>query len=234
MPKVKDKQKNRFRQPIIDVIRRSPFKAIGEHAKKVHECIKALDLAMKYYTEGDYKKADKQIKKVIELENEADQIKGNIRAHLPKFIFMPIDRSDFLMFLREEDAVLDYAEDVAVLLDMRHTKVPKEICDDFNTHTAKVVETALALEKAVHYFVDLMESTLSSKTRDELKLMIHDIHKKEWEADQIEFTLSKKLFNSEDDDLLGIVHLLKVVERTAQIANHAENAADRLRAMIAK
>jgi predicted phosphate transport protein (TIGR00153 family) len=168
------------------------------------------------------------------LEGEADQIKGNIRAHLPKFIFMPIDRSDFLMFLREEDAVLDYAEDVAVLLDLRNTPVPKDCRKDFIAHTERVVETALALEKAVRMFVDMMESTLSHKNREQLKKMIHEIHKKEYEADQVEFKISKKLFNLKTDDAIGVVHLLKVVERTAQIANHAENAADRLRAMIAK
>ena len=234
MPKTKNNSAKHFRKPVMDVMRRSPFKAINEHARKVHECIKALDRAMKHYVEEDYARADKWIHKVMKLEGEADQIKGNIRAHLPKFIFMPIDRSDFLMFLREEDAVLDYAEDVAVLLDMRKTKVPKNCRKDFILHTEKVVETALALEKAVNNFVHIMEASLSHKDRELLKKMIHDIHKKEYEADKIEFKVSKKLFNSQDDDVLGTVHLLKVVERTAQIANHAENAADRLRAMIAK
>ena len=234
MAKTKSKSSNHIRQPVAEVIRRSPFKAITAHAHKVHECIKELDLAVKDYTEGRYKHAQKHIKRVNILEHEADQIKGNIRAHLPKFIFMPINRSDFLMLLREEDAVLDYAEDVAVLLDMRQTPVPDDCKKDFIAHTDKVVETALHLERTVQNFVEMMESSMGFEDREKLKKMIHEIHKKEWEADQIEFRLSKKLFNSKSDDVLGTVHLLKVVERTAQIANHAENAADRLRAMIAK
>jgi predicted phosphate transport protein (TIGR00153 family) len=234
MTSPKNKNAKHIRHPVADIIRRSPFKALETHHKKVNECIKALDLAIKHYVNEDYSKADKQIKKVVALEHDADLIKGNIRAHLPKFIFMPIDRADFLMLLREQDAVLDYAEDVAVLLDMRKTVVPKKIRKDFIAHTEKVVDTVLALEKAVHGFVEMMERSLGPKNREELKSTIHKIHRKEWEADQIEFKISKYLFNMEGEDPIGIVHLLKVVERTAQIANHAENAADRLRAMIAK
>jgi predicted phosphate transport protein (TIGR00153 family) len=211
----KNKTAKHIRQPVADIIRRSPFKALETHHKKVNQCIKALDLAIKYYVNEDYSKADTQIK-------------------LPKFIFMPIDRADFLMLLREQDAVLDYAEDVAVLLDMRRTVVPKKIRKDFIAHTEKVVETVLALERAVHDFVEMMEASLGPKNREKLKSTIHKIHRKEWEADQIEFKISKYLFNMEGEDPIGIIHLLKVVERTAQIANHAENAADRLRAMIAK
>lgn len=223
-----------IRRPVADLIRRSPFKGITAHAEKVHECMDALNLAVKEYTNEHYKEAQKHINKVVKLEHDADLIKGNIRAHLPKFIFMPINRSDFLMFLREEDAVLDYAEDVAVLLDMRESIIPQNCRKDFILHTEKVVITVMALEVAVDMFVDLMETGLSHKDREKLKEKIYEIHRKEWEADQIEFRVSKKLFNSDSEDVLGTVHLLKVVERTAQIANHAENAADRLRAMIAK
>jgi uncharacterized protein Yka (UPF0111/DUF47 family) len=35
-------------------------------------------------------------------------------------------------------------------------------------------------------------------------------------------------------DPISIFHLVKVVDIIAQIANHAENAGDRIRAMIAK
>ena len=67
-----------------------------------------------------------------------------------------------------------------------------------------------------------------------LRQMIHHIHRKEWEADQIEAKLSKELFNIKDLDPVSVIHLLKIVDRMDQIANHAENAGDWLRAMLAK
>ncbi len=222
------------RIPVRGIFRRSPFEGLLEHANKVHECIKILMPAVKHFCDGEYKKMDKMVKKISELEHEADVIKGNIRAHLPKFIFLPVKRSDFLMLLREEDKILDFAEDVANLMAMRHSKVPKDIKPDLLEHTKTVVETVEAFDKAIMNLKDLLETSFGKREREETKKMIHGVHRKEWEADQVEAKLSKKLFNYEGLDPITVIHLLKIVDRMDQIANHAENAGDWLRAMLAK
>jgi hypothetical protein len=204
------------------------------HAAKIKECIEALSTAVDYYCKQNYKKFEVYAKKVIDLEGEADLIKGNVRAHLPRYILLPVDRGEFLMLLREQDAILDYAEDVAVLMTMRYTAIPKSIQRDFESHVSKVIETAKALEKTVRKFKLVISSVMRGTGRDEVKKMIHEIHQHEWEADQIERRLSKKLFNMKDLDPVAIFHLLKIIDRMDQIANHAENAADRIRAMLAR
>ena len=222
------------RTPLGGIFRRSTFEGLLEHANKVHECLKYLMPAVRYFCDGKYEKMNEMVKKIRDLEREADQIKGNLRAHLPGFIFLPVKRGDFLMLLREEDSILDYAEDVANLMVMRHTPVPKDIRQDFLKHAKKVVETAEAFEKAVMNIKDLLETSFGKREREQTKKMIHHVHRKEWEADQIEAELSKKLFNYEGLDPISIIHLLKIVDRMDQIANHAENAGDWLRAMLAK
>ena len=138
------------------------------------------------------------------------------------------------MLLREEDKILDFAEDVANLMEMRHTKVPDDIKTDLLEHSQKVVETVEAFEKAVMNLKDLLETSFGKREREQTKKMIHEVHRKEWEADQIEAKLSRELFNMKDLDPISIIHLLKIVDRMDQIANHAENAGDWLRAMLAK
>jgi predicted phosphate transport protein (TIGR00153 family) len=223
-----------FRTPVTSIFRRSPFEGLLEHASKVHECIKYLSPAVEHYCNAEYDKMNVMVEKISELEHEADLIKGNIRAHLPTFVFLPIKRGDFLMLLREEDSILDYAEDVANLMAMRHTKVPKEIKNELLEHTKKVVETVEAFEKAVTNLKDLLKTSFGKREREETKKLIHHLHRKEWEADQVEAKLSKQIFNMEDLDPISVVHLLKIVDRMDQIANHAENAGDWLRAMLAK
>jgi len=233
-PEYSDDDPSYSRTPVSGIFRRSPFEGLLEHANKVHECIKCLKPAVKYFCEGEYEKMDKMIDQIRTLENDADKIKGNIRAHLPTFIFLPVKRGDFLMLLREEDAILDYAEDVGNLMSMRHTKVPDDIKKDIIEHTERVVETAKSYEKAVMNLKDLLETSFGKREREETKKMIHEVHRKEWEADQVEAKLSKKLFNYDGLDPISVVHLLKLVDRMDQIANHAENAGDWLRAMLAK
>jgi predicted phosphate transport protein (TIGR00153 family) len=230
-----DKESKHMRVPVANTLRKSPFEGLYLHSEKVKECISTLDEALRAYCEGDYEKFHLQIKKVIELEGEADQIKGNTRNHLPRFIFMPVDKADFLMLLREEDKILDYAEDTSVWLDFRHTPIPESIKEDFMAHADKVVECVEILQKAMQNLRDLLETSFSRKEREQTKKLIHEIHQKEYEADLLERTLTKKIFALESElDPVSIFHLVKVVDIIAQIANHAENAGDRIRGMIAK
>ena len=230
-----DKEGKYARIPVANTLRKSPFEGLYMHADKVRECIATLQQALNAYTEGRYEDFKVLANKVAELEGEADQIKGNIRNHLPRFIFMPVDKAYFLMLLREEDAILDYAEDATLWLDLRRTPIPEPIKAEFMAHADKVVECVGVLQKAMQNLRDLLETSFSKKEREQTKVLIYEIHKKEYEADVIERSLTKKIFALEKElDPVSIFHLVKVVDLIAQIANHAENAGDRIRAMIAK
>ena len=45
----------------------------------------------------------KIVDEICRLESEADEIKNDIRGHLPKSIFMPVDRRDLLEILILQD-----------------------------------------------------------------------------------------------------------------------------------
>ena len=64
------------------------------------------------YLNEDFVNFKKLAIKVDDYERKADEIKGNIRNHLPKFIFLPIEKSDLLNLLKETDGILDGAKDV--------------------------------------------------------------------------------------------------------------------------
>jgi len=146
-----------------------------------------------------------------------------------------VDKSTFLMLLREEDAILDHAEDLVVWLGMRDTCVPPGLKDDFMEFLSKVELTLEAYEKAIGRMNSLVESSFAKKEINIVREHIHEVHKYEFEADQVNHRLSKKVFQSENElGPVGVMHLLKALNLMDQIANHAENAADRLRVMIAQ
>ncbi len=225
-----------YRAPVGNTYRKkSPFAGLFEHMSKVRECISLLRDGVLRYIEGDYEDFHEVAEKVSELEHEADLIKGNIRAHLPRSILMPVDKRYFLWVLREEDAILDHAENLAQLLDLRHTPIPDELKEDFKEHMDKVAETVEEMERAVENVRDLIETSFSGKEREESKKYIHNVHKKEWEADQIRYRITEKIYKLEDKlSPMDEYHLLKIVDWIDDIADHAENVADWLRAMIAK
>jgi len=231
-----EKEVEHFRAPIKDVVRRkSPFDGLLEHMRIVKKCVSLLGEGLTKYIDGDYENFSKLAKKVSELEHDADLIKGNIRAHLPKNIFMPVDKGEFLWLLREQDAILDHAENLVEMLDMRRTKIPKELRDDFKKHVNLVVSTVEAMEKAVENVKDLLETSFIRREREQTKKFIHEVHNREWQADKAKYTITKNIYKLEKKlKPMDIYHLLKIADWIDDIADHAENVADWLRAMIAR
>ena len=219
------------RIPILSILRKSPFEDLVKHAAKVNECIHIWKQAVSAYVEKKYEIFDKLAGQVQQLEHEADLIKGNLSAHLPKGIYMPVHKSDFMMCLKEQDSILDYAEDTVIWLGFKRVDMDF-IKDGMLEHIQKVTETVETLEKVALGIKDFF-STLKKKNREEMKELIKMVHRLEWESDRIEKKLAKKVFNANKDPL-SVYFIIKAIGLSADIANHAENAGDRIRAMIAK
>ena len=224
------------RAPIEGTFRKkSPFEGLLAHMNKVKECISLLEEGIGHYVEKDYLKFEDIPDKVSQIEHEADLIKNDIRAHLPRSVLMPVDKRYFLWILREQDAILDHAENLAQMLDLRHTKIPIKLKEDYKNHMRLVGETVEEMEKAVENIRDLIDTGFAGKERDETKELIKNVHVKEWEADKKRYEITKKIYRLEDSlSPMDMYHLLKMVDWIDDIADHAENVADWLRAIVAK
>lgn len=224
------------RTPVKDAFRKkSPFEGLQKHMKKVKECISLLETGVINYIDGDIRNFGETATKISDIEHEADLIKGNIRAHLPRSILMPVDKRYFLWILREQDAILDHAENLAQMLKLRHTKIPIKIREDYKDHIKLVGETVEEMEKAVENIKDLTETGFASREREETKKFIKKVHEKEWKADQKRYQITEKIYKMEEElSPMDMYHLLKMVDWIDDLADHAENVADWLRAIIAK
>jgi len=148
---------------------------------------------------------------------------------------MPVDKGKFLWALREQDAILDHAENLTEMLDMRHTKIPKELQELFIEHADLVMKTLDAMEKAVCNIRDLVETGFVKREREQTKEYIYKIHELEWKADKKKYEMNKGIYKLEKKlSPMDVYHLLKITDWVDEIADHAENVADWLRSMIAK
>jgi uncharacterized protein len=75
--------------------------------------------------------------------------------------------------------------------------------------------------------------SFSASQRIKVKDIIRLLRQQEHEADKIEHALKGRLFNM-DIDPVSIFHLIRLAEIIGSIADHAENAGDMMRAMLAK
>ena len=210
----------------------SPFEKLQKHAHMVKECAYLFKEALDCHIRGECKEFDLLTEKVAQLESEADAIKRNIRNHLPRGIFMPVDKFQFLHFLREQDKVLDEVEEALFWISFRPNGIPEEMISDIRALAEAVIQSIERLYGLVEFAIEFFRSK-SEKQRVEMKGLIQDIRRFEREADLLERGLKFKTFGT-IREAIEVFHLIRLIEIIGNIADHAQNASDRMRAMIAK
>jgi uncharacterized protein len=233
-----EQESRHFRAPIAETLRKkSPFDSLFEHARKVHECVAVLSDGFERYLEGDYERFHKVRDDVSRLEHEADMVKYNARAHLPRSLFMPVGRGDFLSALSQQDKILDFAEALADLMDMRPTPVPPDLRPLMLEHKAQVVATLRAYEMAVENLGEAVAASFSKREREETKELIKQVHRAEYEADLKGRAAMRKVYELEAAGRMTAMdeyHILKIIDWVDEMADRAENASERLRIMLAR
>jgi len=222
-----------MRLPFLSMFLTSPFAGIQEHAEKVRECAWAFQQAMECHVSRQCQTFDELRQEVIRLESEADAIKRRIRGHLPIGTLMPVSKFQLFRYLREQDGVLDAVEDALDWISYRpEPGIPSDLEKDFFLLVDAVIEPIEELSKMVSEARKYFRS-YSEEQRAKVKEIIRNLRQQEHEADKVEDTLKSKLFNM-DIDAVSIYHLIQLVEIVGSIADHAENAGDMMRAMLAK
>jgi predicted phosphate transport protein (TIGR00153 family) len=211
----------------------SPFVGLQEHAGKVKECAWVFQQAMECYASKRCQTFEELRNEVIKLESDADTIKRRIRGHIPLGTLLPVDKFQLFLYLREQDNVLDSVEDSLDWISYRpEPGIPDGLEKDFFLLVDAVIDPIEELEKMViearKYF-----KNFSEKQRILVKNIIRDLRKKEHEADKAEDTLKQKAFSLVSDSV-SVFHMVRLAELIGAIADHAENAGDMMRAMVAK
>ncbi len=120
----------------------SPFIQLHEHSKKVHECVELLRPLTDALLAEDYEKIEELHDVMSKTEHEADQIKTKLRDRISKMYFLSVGRLELGQFLAYQDDVADAAEDFAVVLLLRKTKMPKELQEDFMAFVEQVIRVS--------------------------------------------------------------------------------------------
>jgi hypothetical protein len=146
---------------------------------------------------------------------------------------MPADKFQLFRYLREQDKVLDAVEEALDWLSFRSEPgIPEALEKDFFLLVDAVMDPVeemcrLVLE-ARKYF-----KSYSEKQRNIVKDIVHTIRRQEHDADKVEDGIKEKLLNMQIDPTT-IFHMIRLAETIGSIADHAENAGDMVRSMIAR
>ena len=222
-----------MRIPFFSMFMTSPFEGLQEHAEKVKECAWAFQQAIECHLAEKCTTFEEFRQEVIQMETEADVIKRRIRGHIPKGTLMPVYNFLLFRYLREQDQVIDAVEDALDWISFRSEPgIPAELEKEFVILTDVVMDSIEELSNMVaearKYF-----KNYSEHQRVIIKNIIHSLRQQEHEADKAEDIVKQKALNM-DIDAVTVFHVVRLAEIIGSIADHAENAGDMMRAMVAR
>jgi predicted phosphate transport protein (TIGR00153 family) len=206
---------------------------LEKHVDIAYRCTKQLNGFFEAVTTGDWDKAAEYRDTIEALEREADDLKKEIRMHLPKSLFMPVPREDLLELLLVQDKMANLTRDVSGLVLGRKMRIPKPIAKDFLTFVTRNVDAAKQARKSVRELDELFTTGFRGAEVSLVESLIEELDRIETETDDMQAELRTSLFQIEDSlDPVTVIFLYQVIELTGEIADMAERVGRRLELLL--
>ncbi|MBM3199020.1 MAG: TIGR00153 family protein [Chlamydiae bacterium] len=212
---------------------KSPFAPLQTHMKRVALCIEKLTSLFDILSKMDLEKVERLSKELCELEQEADQTKNDIRNHLPKSLFLPIDRTHFLDILSIQDSIADKAEDIGILLSLKNLELHDHLQQELTLLYKKSIETFWHAKKIIEEIDELLESSFGGLEAEKVKHLVEETAFKEHETRLLQRRLLKLLI-TENPPLAphSFYQWERVVKELGAIAEISERLANRIRMVL--
>lgn len=212
---------------------KSPFAPLQTHMNKVASCMEKLSKVFECLIRNDFDKIERLVAELSALEHEADLTKNDIRNHLPKSLFMPIDRGQFLEILSIQDSIADKAEDIGITFTLRPIDPLEDLLKDLLPFFHKCAEVFWSTKRIIGEIDELLESSFGGIEAEKVKTMVEETAYKEYEALLLQRLLLKRLY-TEGDRLStpSFTHWLRIVEGLGLLAKLSEKLANRIRMIL--
>ena len=219
---------------ILNLFGPSPFKPLQEHMRVVVQCAGRVPDLFDALCDDDRGRMKKIRDEIFALENSADEIKNDLRSHLPKSIFMPVDRRDLLEILDLQDSIADTAQDIAGMLMVRRPKVLDSIRGPLMDLTQRCLDACNQMAAIMEHLDELVETGFRGPESDAVVLMIGELNRIETDTDQKGATVLHELFAHEDEiDPVSLMVWRELIHWVGDLANYSEKVGNRLRLLVA-
>jgi len=225
------KQKN----PFAALFARSPFKPMQQHMEVVSQCVALVPALFDALIAGDKQALADTQKAIFAKEHEADEIKHEVRLHLPRSLFLPVDRRDLLEVLEVQDAIADTAQDIAGLLQQREMTVLDDMQQDLKTLVGRCVDACAQSNAIIGELDELIETGFRGPEAERVEGMVKQLNQIETETDDLAIALTRKLFEHEQVmSPVSVMFWYRLIQWIGNIADNAEKVGDRMLLLIAR
>jgi uncharacterized protein len=218
---------------LANIFGTSPVRPLEQHMNIVYRCAKKLRPFVNAVINRDLKRMDEVRSQIEVLENEADDLKKEIRINMPKSLFMPVPREDLLELLLVQDKIANRTKDVSGIIFGRRMKIPKAIAQQYGEFVDCNVEAVKQARKSVRELDELFTAGFKGAEVALVSELIEELDRLETLTDRKQSELRADLFEIEKDlDPIDAIFLYQVIELTGEIADMAERVGRRLELLL--
>lgn len=219
----------------LSVFAKSPIKPIEEHIRKVHE---ASELLLPFFAavyQQDWDKAADVRKDIVSLEKEADRLKREIRINLPRGLFLPVDRTDILELVAQQDKIANKTKDISGRVLGRELEIPAAIQSDFHAYIQRCIDATAMASEAINELDELLETGFRGREVDLVIKMVEKLDTIEHDTDEMQIKLRKAVRVAEANlNPVDVMFLYRTIEWIGDLADIAQKVGARLEIMLAR
>lgn len=220
---------------VANIFGASPVQPLERHIDLCHEAAAQLGPFFAAVLASDWTTAEEVRKGIDRLEHQADDLKKEIRLHLPKSLFMPVPRQDLLELLLVQDRIANQTRRIASTVMVRRLTVPESLAEPMRELVARVIDASAQARRSVRELDEMFSSGFRGAEADLVASMIDEIDRLETDTDRMQYELFAALYDLEATlNPVEAVFLYRVVEMLGGIADMAERVGRRLELLLAR
>lgn len=220
---------------IFNMFGPSPIRPIEQHIHKAYTCAKHLAPLLDAALEENWTEATEHHLKIIQLEKEADDIKRELRLHLPTGLFLPVARTDLLELLKTQDVLANKSKDIAGLIMGRKMHIPSKLAPLLQNFLLRCLDAAKQACKAINELDELLETGFRGNEVKLVEDMILTLDSIEKDCDEQLALIRAQLFLIEKQlHPLDAVFLYQLLQWIGDLADAAQSIGGRLQILIAR
>ncbi|MBU2871955.1 TIGR00153 family protein [Colwellia sp. E2M01] len=220
---------------ILGVFAKSPIKPLVNHIQIVVKCSQQLIPFFEACTAQDWNEAANVRRKLSKLEQDADAVKRQLRLELPGGLFMPVDRTDLLELVSQQDKIANKAKDIAGRVLGRSLEIPASLQAEFTAYLTRCIEATEKAEEAINELDDLLETGFRGREVRLVENMISQLDAIEDDTDRLQVSIRKHLLAIEKDlNPVDVIFLYQIIDWVGDLADLAERVGARLEILLAR
>lgn len=221
--------------PITSLFGSSPFKPLQAHMRMVRDCVAEVPTLFEALCVQDGVRLLQQKDAIFAKEKAADALRNQLSSHLPKTLFMPVDRRDLLDMLNMQDSIANTAQDIAGLVTSRRMPVPEGMAEPLRAFVQRCVDACNEAATIVEELDELVEIGFRGREVGKVEAMIRAVQQIESETDLMGMALSQQILAIEDDlKPVTAVFWYQLLDWIGDLADYAEKVGERMGLLLAR